>query len=125
MVFENGVLRRIFGSKWEEMVGGWRRLHIEELCNFCTLPYIIRVIKSRRMRWVGHVAHMGDMRSSYSISVGKPDRKRPLRTQRHRWEVLSEWVLQKYIEKVWPGCIWLKIWTKGRLVNIIMNLLVP
>jgi hypothetical protein len=63
-VFENRVLRRIFGLKREEMVGGWRRLHNEELYNLHTSPNFIGVIKSRRLEWAGCVAHMGEMRSA-------------------------------------------------------------
>jgi hypothetical protein len=63
-VFENRVLRRIFGPKREEVAGGWRRLHNEELHNLYTSPSVIRVIKSWRMRGVGHVAHMGEMRNA-------------------------------------------------------------
>jgi hypothetical protein len=62
-VFENRLLRRIFGPKSEDVAGGWRRLHNEELHNLYASPYIIGVIKSRRLRWVGHVARMGEMRS--------------------------------------------------------------
>jgi hypothetical protein len=58
-VFGNGVLRRIFGTKTVEVIGGWRKLHIEELHNLYSLPSIIRMIKSRKMRWAGHVAQMG------------------------------------------------------------------
>jgi hypothetical protein len=75
---ENRVLRRISGSKREEVAGDWRRLHNEELHNFYASPNIIRVIKSRRMRWAGHVAHMGGMRNVYRILVGKSERKRSL-----------------------------------------------
>jgi hypothetical protein len=67
-VFENRVLRRIFGPMREEMVGGWRRLHDDELNSFCILPNIM-MIKSRRMRWVEHVARMGALRISYKILV--------------------------------------------------------
>jgi hypothetical protein len=82
-VFENGILRRIFGSKRKEVVGGWKRLHNEELHNLYGSPHIIRVIKSRRMRWVGHVARMGETRNIYKILVGKSERKRSLGRQRH------------------------------------------
>jgi len=77
-VFENRVLRRIFGTKREEVVGSWRRLHNEELLNLYASPNIIRVMKSRRMIWVGYVAHMGEMRNVYKILVRKPKGKRPL-----------------------------------------------
>jgi hypothetical protein len=72
--------------KREGMAGGWRRLHNEELHNFHTSPDIIKVIKSRKVKWVEHVACMGEMRSAYNILVGKPEEKRPLRRPRHRWE---------------------------------------
>jgi hypothetical protein len=70
-VFENRVLRRIFGPKREEVAGGWRKLHNEKLHNLCPSTNIIRVIKSRRMRCAGHVARMGQMRNAYNILVGK------------------------------------------------------
>jgi hypothetical protein len=80
------MLRRIFGPKRERVVGGWGRLHNEGLHNLYTSLIIIRVTKSRRMRWMGHVACMGKMRNSYKNLVGKPDGTRPLRKPRHRWE---------------------------------------
>jgi hypothetical protein len=70
-VFENRVLRRIFGPKGDEATGEWRRLHNEELNDLCSSPNIIRVIKSRRMRWAGHVAHMGEKRGAYRILMGR------------------------------------------------------
>jgi hypothetical protein len=70
------VLRRIFGPKRDKMAGEWRRLHNEELHNLYTSPNIIWVIKSRRITWVCHVAHMGDRRAAYRILVGKPEGKR-------------------------------------------------
>jgi hypothetical protein len=76
-VFENRVLRRIFGPKREEVAGGWRRLQKEELQYLHSLPNIIRVMKTGRMRWTGHVASMG-MRNVYKILVGKPERKTEL-----------------------------------------------
>jgi hypothetical protein len=85
-VFENRVLRRIFGHKREEVVGGWRRLHKEELHNLYDSPNIIRVIKSRRMRWVGHIARMREMGNGYNILVGKLEGKRPLGGPMRRWE---------------------------------------
>jgi hypothetical protein len=83
-VFENRVLRRIFGLKTDEMKGYWRKLHNEQLCNLYSSPNIIRMIKSRRMRWAGHVAQMRDKRNSYTILVGKPEGKRPLGRPRCR-----------------------------------------
>jgi hypothetical protein len=67
------VLRGLFGPKTEEMLGGWRRLHNEELHKLNSSPNHIQLIKSRRMRWVGHVAHMGEMRNAYKILDGKPE----------------------------------------------------
>jgi hypothetical protein len=72
-VFENRVLRRIFGSKRDEVIGGWRKLHNEELHNLYCSPSIIRIIKSRRMRWAGHVARRGKKRNAYRILMGKPE----------------------------------------------------
>jgi hypothetical protein len=74
-VFENRVLRRMFGPKREEVVGGWRRLHNEELHDLYTSSSIIRVIKSRRMKWVEHIVHMEEMRNAYNILVGKSEGK--------------------------------------------------
>jgi hypothetical protein len=76
-VFENRVLRRIFGPKRDEVTGEWRKLHNEELHNFYSSPDIIRQVKSRRMRWAGHVARMGKERKVYKVLVGKPKGKRP------------------------------------------------
>ena len=85
-MFENKVLWRIFGSKRYEVTGEWRKLHNEELNDLCCSPNIVRVIKSRRMRWVEHVARMGEGRGVYGVFVGKPEGKRPLRRPRRRWE---------------------------------------
>jgi hypothetical protein len=85
-VFENRILRKIFGLKRDEVIGGWRKLHNEELHNLYCSPSIIRIIKSRRIRWAGHVARMGAKRNAYRILVGKPEGKRPLGRPRRRWE---------------------------------------
>ena len=85
-VFENRVLRRIFGPKRDEETGEWRKLHNEELSDLYSSTNIVRVIKSRRMRWAGHVARMGERRAAYRVLVGKPEGKRPLGRPRHRWE---------------------------------------
>jgi hypothetical protein len=70
-VFENRGLRRLFGPKRDGVTGGWRKLHNEELHNLCSSPSIITIIKSRRMRWAGHVARMGEKRNVYRLLVGK------------------------------------------------------
>jgi hypothetical protein len=79
------VLRRIFGPKTDRVTGGWRKLHNEELHNLNSSPSIIRIIKSRRTRWAGHVARMGEKRNVYRLLVGKPKGKRQLGRPRHRW----------------------------------------
>jgi len=84
-VFENMVLRRIFGPRRDEVMGEWRRLRNEELNDLYSSPNIVRVIKSRRMRWAGHVAHVGEERGAYRVLVGKLEGKRPLGRPRHRW----------------------------------------
>jgi hypothetical protein len=82
-VFENRILRTLFGPKWNEVGRGWRKLHNKELHNMCSSPSKIRMIKSRRMIWAGHVERMGEKRSAYRILVGKPEGKRP--QERPRW----------------------------------------
>jgi hypothetical protein len=77
-VFENRVLRRIFGPKRDEVTGKWRRIHNNELYALYYPPNIIRVIKLRRLRWVGHMACMGTRRCAYRALVGKPEGRRPL-----------------------------------------------
>jgi hypothetical protein len=84
-VFENRELRRIFGPKRVGMTGGWRKLHNEELHNLYSSLSIIIIIKSRRMKWVGHVARMGEKRNVYRLLVGKPEGKKPLGRPRSRW----------------------------------------
>jgi hypothetical protein len=79
------VLRSIFGPKRDEVTEGWRKLYNEELRDLYSSPSIIRIIKTRRMRWVGHVARMGEKRNSYRLLVGKPEGRRRLGRQRRRW----------------------------------------
>ena len=85
-MFENRVLRRVFGSKRDEVTGEWRKFHNEELSDLCSLPNIVRVVKSRRMRWAGHVARMGEGKGVHKVLVGKPVGKRPQRRPGRSWE---------------------------------------
>jgi hypothetical protein len=94
-VFENRVLSRVFGPKRDEVTGEWRKLHNEELNNLYTLPNIVRVVKSRRMRWAEHVARMREDGGVHSVLVGKPKEKRPLGRPRRRWEDTIKMDLQE------------------------------
>jgi hypothetical protein len=85
-VFEKRVLRRIFGCKRVEVTGEWRKLQNKELYNLYSSPDIIMQVKSRGMRWAGHMARMGEERKVYKVLVGKPEGKRPLGRPRRRWE---------------------------------------
>ena len=85
-VFKNRVLRRIFGHKLDEVTGEWRKLHNEELSGLYSLPNNVLLVKSRRMRWAGYVAHMGEGRVVHRVLVGKPGGKRPLGRPKRRWE---------------------------------------
>jgi hypothetical protein len=85
-VFENRVLRRIFGPKRDEVTGDWKKLHNEELHGLYSSPSIVGVIKARRMRWAGHMERMGEVRGAYNILVGRPGGRRSLRRPRRRWE---------------------------------------
>ena len=85
-VFENRGLRRVFGPKRDEVTGEWKKLHNGELNDLYSLPNIVRVVKSRRMRWAGHVACMGEDRGVHRVLVGKPEEKGPLGRPKRRWE---------------------------------------
>jgi hypothetical protein len=85
-MFENRVLRRVSGPKRDKVTGEWRKLHNEELNNLYSSPSIVRVIKSRRIRWAGHVGHMGKGRGVHRVLVRKPEGRRPLGRPRRRWE---------------------------------------
>jgi hypothetical protein len=84
-VFENKILRRIFRPNRDEVTGGWRKLHNEELRDLYSSSTIIKIIKSRKMRWAGHVARMGEKRNAYRLLVGKPEGKRRLGRPRRSW----------------------------------------
>jgi hypothetical protein len=121
-VFENRVLRGIFGLKRDEVTGGWRKLRNEELHNLYSSPSIIRMIKSRRMRWTGHVARIGERRNGYRILVGMPEGKRPLGRPRRRWVDSIKMDLR---EIGWGGMDWIDM-AQNRdqwraLVNTVMN----
>jgi len=125
-VFENRVLRRIFEPKRDEVIGGWISLHNEELNDLYCSPNIIRVIKSRRMRWAGHVAPMGEMRGVYRVLVGKPWGTRPLGRPRHRWQGNIKMDLQEVgwwgMDSIYLAQFRNRWWA---LVNEVMNLQVP
>jgi len=124
-VFENRVLRRVFVPKRDEVTGEWRKLHNEELRDLYSLPNIVRVVKSRRMRWAGHVAHVGEGRGVHRVLVGKPEGKRPLGRPRRRWEDSIKMI----IREVGEGGDWMELaqdrdrWRA--LVNTVMNFRVP
>jgi hypothetical protein len=103
-VLEKRTLMRTFGPKEEEVVGELRRMHNEELCNFHSSPNIVTMTKSRRMRQAGHVAHT-DVKNVYIILVRKPEGKRPLGRPIHNGEMILEWILGKYVQRVWTGLL--------------------
>jgi hypothetical protein len=96
-VFENSVLREIFGHNRDEVTRGWIKLHNEELCDLYSTHNMVQVIKSRRMRWAGHVACMGEKRGEYKVLVGKPEGKRPPGRLRSRWEDSIKWIFRKWV----------------------------
>jgi hypothetical protein len=96
----NKVLRRIFGPKRDEVTRGWRKLHNEELRDLYSSPSIIRIIKSRRMRWERHVARMEEKRNAYRLLAGKPEGKRPIGRPRRRW---VEDIKMDLLEIGWGG----------------------
>jgi len=125
-VFDNMVLRRIFGPRREEVMGEWRRLHNEELNDLYSSPNFVRVIKPRRMRLAGHVARMGEESGVYRVLVGKPEGRRPLGRPRRRWVDNIRMDLREV------GCVYMDwiglaqdrdMWRT--LVSAVMNLRLP
>jgi hypothetical protein len=125
-VFENRVLRRIFGPKRDGVTGGWRKLHNEELRDLCSSPSIIGMMKSRRMRWAEYVARMGKRRNVYRLLVGKSEGKRPLGRPRRTWVDNIEMDLLGIGLNVvdWIGLAQDRYRWRA-LVNGVMNLQVP
>jgi hypothetical protein len=125
-VFENRVLRRIFVPKRDEVTGEWRKLYNKELHDLYSSPSIIRITKSRRMRWAGHVARKGEKRNAYRLLVGKPEGKRPLGRPKCRW---VDNIRMDLGEVGWGDVDWIDLaqdrnrWRA--LVNSILNLRVP
>jgi len=124
-MFEN-LVQRIFGPKRDKVTGHCRRLHNEELYDLYSSPNITRVIKSRRMRWMGNVARMRERRGVYRVLVGKPEGKRPLGRPKHRWDNSIKMDLHKV---GWGVMDWINLaqdrdrWRT--LVTAVMNLRVP
>jgi hypothetical protein len=115
-VFENRVPRGIFGPKRDKTTGEWRRLHNEELNDLYSSPNSIRVIRSRRMRLLGHVARMGEKRGACRILVGRPEGRRPHGRSRRRWGDNIKMDLQEKGCGAWTGLSWLRIGTCGELL---------
>jgi hypothetical protein len=125
-VFENRVLRRVFGPKRDEVTGERRKLHNEELSDLYSLPNTVRVVKSRRIRWTGHVARMGEGRGMHRVLVRKHEGKRPMGRHRRRWEDNIKMDLQE----VGGGCgDWMELAQNRErwraLVSTVMKLRVP
>ena len=112
-VTKNMVLRRMFGPRRDEVTGECRRLHNEELNDLYSSPNIVRVIKSRTMRWSGHVARMGEERGMYRVLVGKPEGKRPLGRPRRRWVDNIRRISRRWDVGIWTGLGWPRIETGG------------
>jgi hypothetical protein len=114
-VFENRVLRRMFGPKRDEVTGEWRKMHSRELHNLYSSQNI-RQIKSRGMRWAGHVACMGEGRNAYRVWWERPKEKDHLKDQGVDGRMGSKWTLGRLVGGVWSGFTWLRIGMVGGLL---------
>jgi hypothetical protein len=115
-VFENRVLRKIFEPKKGEVTVEWGKLLNEELHDLCSSPSIIRIIKSRRMRWAGHIARMGKKRNAYRSLVGKAEGERLIGRRKRRWVDNIRMDLGEVGGVMWAGLVWLRIGTSGGLL---------
>ena len=115
-VSENWVLRRIYRAKRDEVSGEWRKLHNEQLNDLYFSPNIICVIKSRRMRWAGHVARMGERRRICRVLVGKPEGKNHLKDPGVDGRIILKLIFRKWDVGIWTASIWLRIETGGGLL---------
>jgi hypothetical protein len=126
MLWANRVLRRIFVPQRDEVIGGWRTFHNEELHDLYSSTNVIRMIKSRRKRWAWYVARMGEKRNAYKISVGNPEGKRQLGRRRRGWE---DNIKSDLGEMGRGGINWIDL-SQDRdqwraIVGVVMNLRVP
>jgi hypothetical protein len=125
-VFENRVMRRIFGPKKDEVIGEWRNMRNAELHDLYSSPSIIRIIKTRKMRWAGHVTRMGEKRNAYTLLVGMPGERRPLGRPRRRW---LDNIRMDLVEVGWGDVDRIGLAqdrdTWRALVNSILNLRIP
>jgi hypothetical protein len=112
-VFENRALRIVIGSKKDEVTGEWRKLHNEELHDLYSSPNIVWVIKSRRTRWAGHVAQVGEGKGVYRVLVGKLEGKIPLGDPGVDGSIVLRWMFRKWDVEVWTGLSWLRIQIDG------------
>jgi hypothetical protein len=110
------VLRRIFGPKRDEVTGEWRKLRNRERYNLCSSPDIIRQIKSRRMRWAGHVARMGEGRNCPRLWWESPKERDHLKDRGVDGRIGLKWILERLAGRVWSGFNWLRIGTGGGLL---------